>query len=352
MGLLGDIGQIVLGAATGGVEGAILAFTAEHESKIVEGVVDVARQIVQIGSDVYRAIPDWAFAVLPVVTGGSVPIGLLHGLLKHEAENEIIWLGQLGANVVIESGLTWPVEGPLQATIEIAKGAVPLYSATLGPLIFHLHYRYMNDEEWQMARYIFGKTFQEPTDPPWENIPKDIVLTNLGGSDGKPFTIPGTTGTIFVNLGNAYTHDRSIPDGPILFHELTHAWQAKRDGLSDIFFYGARIDFPGTSNPYIFSPGKQWSDYNIEQQAVAVEAWARGATVSTGVGDRGYNFDLGSRNKFAIASPIFRYINGNIRIGDRLAKTSGSQSVRQLLTEGWRRSMKDLNPAPPTPWWP
>ena len=349
MGLFGDIGEIVVGALTGGVEGAILAFTAEHESGIVEGVVDVARQIVQIGTDVYRAIPDWAF----VAAGFPLSTGLLYGLLKHEAEDEIIWVGQLGANIVIEGALTWPVEGPIQASLQIAKGIVPVYitgKSLVDKIIGKLNYRYMTDQEWEMARYIFHDTLAGRVAAPWE-VPKDIVITKVGGFGGRPFTFPGTTGTTFVNLGDFYTHDRSIDDGPTLFHELTHVWQARRNGLSNIFFYGARVDVPGFSNPYVFSPGNQWSDYNIEQQAIAVEAWTRGATMTTGVGAHNYNFDLGARNKFAMASPVFRYINGNIRCSDPLADTSPSQSARQLLRAGHHRSMRELNVAPPPVWW-
>jgi hypothetical protein len=353
MGLLGDIGEIVVGALTGGVEGAVLAFTAEHESGIVEGVVDVAHQVVQIGTDVYRAIPDWAFLAADLVTGSPLATGLLHGLLKHEVEDEIIWVGQLGANIVIEAALTWPVEGPIQQSLQISKGIYPVYitgKALYGKITGKLNARYMNDQEWEMARYIFRDSLIGPVDVPWD-IPKDIVLTNVGGLDGRPFTLPGTTGTTFVNLGAYYTYDRRIDDGPVLFHELTHAWQGRRNGLSNLFLYGARVDLPGLSNPYVFSPGNQWSDYNIEQQAIAVEAWARGATQTTGVGPHSYNFDSGARNKFAIASPVFRYINANIRRSDPHADTSVSQSARQLLREGNHHAMKELNSPPPTIWW-
>lgn len=331
MGLLGDIGQIIVGGLAGGPVGAVMAFTAEHESGVVECVVDVARQVVEIGTDVYRAIPDWAFVA------AGFP---LTGLLKHEAQDEIIWLGQLGANIVIYKGLTWSLDGPIVASLKIAKGIVPVF-VSVGSLIGKIGHRFMNDQEWEMAQYIFrGTLFNR----------REIVLTNLGGFGGRPFTFPSTVGTIFVNLGDKYVHDASIPEAPVLFHELTHVWQAKRDGLSDIFLYGARVDIPGQPNPYVFTPGSQWSDYNIEQQATAVEAWTRGATSSTAVGDS-ISFDLDARNKLAIASPVFRYINANIRRRDSHAETSVGSSARQLLKDGDHHSMKELNSRHPKIWW-
>ena len=103
----------------------------EHGTDAVEGTIDVARQIVKIGTDVYRAIPPEAFAL----SGDP-----LHGLLKHEAQDEIILLGEIAGNAAIFSALSWPALGPVGASLAIAQGAVPLY-VTVGSLVGKLHHR-------------------------------------------------------------------------------------------------------------------------------------------------------------------------------------------------------------------
>lgn len=102
-GLLGSIGKVIVGGIAGGPGGAIAVFTVEHGAEVLEGTIDVARQIVRIGTDVYRAIPPEAF-----VLGGD-PI---HGLLKHEAEDELIMVGLLAADMAIFTAVTWPAVGP------------------------------------------------------------------------------------------------------------------------------------------------------------------------------------------------------------------------------------------------
>jgi hypothetical protein len=327
MSLLGDIGKIVIGGVLGGPFGAISVFTLQHGHEVIEGTIDVAQQIVKIGTDVYRAIPPEAFAL------AGFP---LHGLLKHEFEDELILLGNIAGNAVIYSGLYWPALGPIGASLAIAQGAVPLY-VTVGSLIGKIDYRLLNDAEWEMARYIFRDSLYDQA---------EIILTNLGGIDGRAFVYPiGPLGPVLVNLGNAYMHNATIPNGPRLYHELTHVWQAKERVLSEIFLYDARVQLT-EGNPYIFTPGSQWSEYNIEQQASIVEAWTRGAT------SRMPNFDDGARNKFAIGSPLFRYINGNVRRSDNETETSSGRSVRQLLTDGGHRTIKDMHSNPPPVWWP
>src|SRR5512132_2917818 len=145
MGIFGDIADVIIGGALGGVGGAISVFTVEHGTEVVSGTIDVARQIVQIGTDVYRAIPPEAFAL------GGDP---LHGLLKHEFEDELIMLGQIAGETAIFSGLSWPVLGPIGASAVIAAGAIPAFVA-VGSIIGLLHHRLLNDQEFEMAQYVF-----------------------------------------------------------------------------------------------------------------------------------------------------------------------------------------------------
>jgi len=322
MSLLGDIGKVIIGGVLGGPGGAISVFTVEHGTEVLEGTIDVARQVVEIGTDVYRAVPPEVFAL------GGDP---LHGLLKHEAEDELIFLGQIAGDAAIFTAVTWPAVGPI--------GAAPHLYVTGKLLLGKVHYRLMNDQEWEMARYIFRDSLYDRA---------DIILTNLAGVNGRPFTYPlAPLGVpVVVNLSGRYRPDVATPDGPTLFHELTHVWQAKERVLREIFFYDAVPD--AVENAYAFTPGGQWSEYGTEQQANIVEAWTRGATECQGQPPQ---FNVGARNKLAIGTPLFRYINGNVRRSDDGARTGSGRSVRQLLADGGHRTMKDMHSNPPTVWW-
>jgi len=328
--IFATIGKIIIGGALGGAPGALVAFSVERGGEVIEGTIDVARQIVSIGKDVYRAIPPEAFAF------AGMP---LHGLLKHEFEDELIMVGELAGEAAIFSGLSWPALGPIAASAAIAEGAVPLYIAA-GSIVGKFHHRPLDDRELAMARYIFGESLGNPD---------DIVLTNVGGKDGRAFVYPSTTGSIFVNLGHHYVHNAAIAAGPVLFHELTHVWQARRRSLREVFLYDL---IPGAlKKEYDFEPpdpsaDRQWQDYGTEQQAGIVEAWARGATRRRG------GFDVGARSKLAMASPLFRFINGNVMRAQDGARTASGRSVRQLLADGRHRSVRVMHPQPPAVWWP
>lgn len=326
MGILGNIGKIIIGGVLGVPAGAILVFTVQHGDKAIEVTVDVARQIVKTGTDVYRAIPPEAFAL------AGFP---LHGLLKHESEDEIILLGEIAGEIAITWALSWPVLGPVGASLAIAQGAVPLY-VTVGSIVGKIDHRLMNDEEWAMAQYIFRDSLYGRD---------DIILTNLGGLDGAAFVYPSTFGSVFVNLGNRYVHNATIPNGPVLFHELTHVWQAKQRVLREIFLYDA-LPVAGKLEAYNFIPGDQWDKYNIEQQAAMVQAWTIGATEK-----RNKVFNQGVRDRFTINSPIFRYINGNVRRSAKSARVGSGTSVKQLFADGGHRTMKDMHSKPPAVWW-
>src|SRR5215218_8251432 len=106
MSLLGDIGKIIVAGTLGGPAGVIAVFTVEHGDEVLEGTIDFGRQIVKIGTDVYRAVPPEVIAL------GGDPI---HGLLKHEFEDELIMVGYIAGDYVIYAGVTWPALGPLGA---------------------------------------------------------------------------------------------------------------------------------------------------------------------------------------------------------------------------------------------
>ena len=91
--------------------------------------------------------------------------------LNTRLEDELILLGQIGANAAIFTGLYWPALGPVGASLAILEGTIPLY-VTVGSLVGKLHHRLLNDEEWEMARYIFRDSLYDRD---------EIILTNLGG---------------------------------------------------------------------------------------------------------------------------------------------------------------------------
>jgi hypothetical protein len=296
MGILGDIGKVYLGGLLGGPLGALKVFAVQYGGDTVEGVINWEQQFVKIKDDIYRAIPSWAY----VLAGNPIA-----GLLKHEFEDEVILLGQLRADTLIYAGVK---------------------------LFGRIDQRSLNDEEWEMARYIFRDSLYDRA---------DILLTNLAGLGGRPFTIPLSPHgvPVLVNLGDDYRAGSTTADLALLYHELTHVWQAKQRVLQEIYVFDTVPDAQTAGAAYNFTSGRQWSEYGTEQQASIVEAWTSGATQKP--------LNLGARRKFALASPLFRYINGNVRRSDNEATTGDGHSVRQLLAEGGHRTVRDMYSNPP-----
>jgi hypothetical protein len=332
MSILGDIGKVIIGGALGGVPGALIAFTVgDKTGAVVKGTIDLAKQVVVIGKDIYRAIPPEAFVV------SGMPI---HGLLKHEFEDELILIGELAGEAALIGALTFPALGPIAASAAIAEGAIPLY-VSVGSIVGKFHSRRMNDQERGMARYVFGRSLGDL---------EEILLTNVGGLEGASFVYPSALGTILVNLGKRYVHDATIPDGPVLLHELTHVWQARRRVLREVFLHDlvpAALAKDYDFEPPTASTDREWRDYGTEQQAGIVEGWSLGATRR-----RSFIFNAGARPKLAMASPLFRFVNGNVRQANEDATTGRGNSVRQLLADGRHDSVRVMHPPPPPPWWP
>jgi hypothetical protein len=98
--------------------------------------------------------------------------------------------------------------------------------------------------------------------------------------------------------------------------------------------------------PPISSSDRQWNGYGGEHQAGIVEAWAQGSTRKSGG-----SFDAVTRRPMAMGSPLFRYLNGNVRRSSDDAQTGSGQSVRQLLVDGRHASVRPMHPPPPPIWW-
>jgi hypothetical protein len=188
--------------------------------------------------------------------------------------------------------------------------------------------RYMYPAERQLALKVFGRTL-----PPHEQI----IITDMSGFGGRNFTYPGSTiagvatvlnpvllawlaanpslfdGKTLVNMGSGFgdaikfTTGRYMVPGQVLIHELTHAWQIRHDNTMGYICQGVMVqtrDMAG-QNVYDSPPGKQWNEYGLEQQATLVDKWFAAGAVETKI------------------DPYFRYIDKNIRTGDKNAQSQG-----------------------------
>ncbi len=303
MGLFSTLKTIVNIATLGGVT------KIEIAGKLVEVLVDANNQFVRVGAEIFRAIPG------EVLFPGLGPIA---GVLKNEVEDELILLSPIG----LVPSLTIFVDGQL----------------VIGKLIGAVQHRGLLNAEKTIVQRVFGGSLG-PLD--------DIRLTNLGGLLGLAFTAPSLGGGSVVNLAKHYIHDLPVNDMGVLIHELTHVWQIQRSLLPEIFLCaGALVQIANQLEPqYDYTPGSQWSTYRLEQQAHIVEDWARRAPSPAG-GMETVSMKLGS--------PLFRYLNANVRRGDNGARTETGGSVRTRLAETKVQSLtvRDINPPRPRAFWP
>jgi hypothetical protein len=171
-------------------------------------------------------------------------------------------------------------------------------------------------------------------------LPMDrILLTNLVGLGGRPFTAPGPGGAILVNVGEGF-HDpirytgKGGPEsgrnaeGQLLIHELTHAWQIANESFTPGYYCRALSTAIGTvggdMSAYQYGPaGPPWGSFGTEQQAAIVDEWFAGEKMPDfpnkverqrdfpPMHDKGPGEDPSHPNP----NPYFRYIRDNIRAG-------------------------------------
>lgn len=154
--------------------------------------------------------------------------------------------------------------------------------------------RTLTPAERSIAQSVFGNS-----------VNLDFVhLTNTLGAQERPWT---TNSPPFytVNVGPAFNDMTSEPDRrELLIHELSHVWQGQH-GVPFMANSGAHQTLSailngGDPNPaYAYTPGANWSTYNVEQQASIVEDWYRGGMTQT--------------------DPRWPYIIWNIRHGNTIA---------------------------------
>jgi hypothetical protein len=295
-----DIIEVVV---TGG-QSLLIDKEIDVGGQVLKVSIDAANEVVKIGEDIYKAIP--AVLLFP----GAGPLA---GLLRKELGNDLLLLTPLG----LVPSLTVFING----------------SIAVLDLLHIIQTRNMIAEELEVARFVFGGSIGDPA---------RVLLTNIAGAQGRAFTVPLMNGNAAINLGAMYVNDGPLTkDTPILMHELTHVWQIQRTLFPEIFLCDAGIlqggQALGGPDPYIYASGSQWNTYNLEQEAMIVQNWVGGTTAAP----------------FSIGSPLFRYINGNLRPADNGAGTASGGSIRARFREARtnRFSLRLINPTRPTVTW-
>jgi hypothetical protein len=181
--------------------------------------------------------------------------------------------------------------------------------------------RHMTDAEKAFADTVFRRT-----------LPLDrILLTNLVGLGGRPFTAPGPGGAILVNLGKGYEDPVNYTGkggeqlgenapGQLLIHELTHAWQIGNESFTPEYYCRAVSTAVGTlggdMSAYAYGPaGGSWGSFGTEQQASIVDQWFAGNKDPDARSlQRGFP-PMHSDDQGVGQNPYYRYIRDNIRSG-------------------------------------
>ena len=170
------------------------------------------------------------------------------------------------------SGATLVLLGP--------GAAITVYPVAAGIGNALIKQRHLSGDERAFAEQIFGP-----------RLPSNdrIIITNLVGIGGRPFTLPNISGQIVVNLGDAYDDplhyaDGSYPrPGQLLIHELAHAWQIEHSSFAPGFVcQGAWEQLQHTFGADIYNPdrgGPDWNDFTNEQQATIVDRWYGGGSL-------------------------------------------------------------------------
>lgn len=147
----------------------------------------------------------------------------------------------------------------------------------------------------------------------------------LSGISNQYLVFMGDDGyrdTINYQLGKVADGTAKTFPGQTLIHELTHVWQGHRhlfawDYVFSSLWNQCRCGVSGTS-AYKYTPGKQWSEYNPEQQASIVEDW--------------FVFTQGAMN-LTLGTELLPYIETNIRPGSLDAQSSKLSVASSGLTK-------------------
>lgn len=179
-------------------------------------------------------------------------------------------------------------------------------------------HRQANQAEKDLADRVYQGTI------PWDRV----VLTNLAGLSGRPFTMPSVGGAILVHLGDGFDNDPANytgggsgatgnrAPGELWIHELCHVWQiAHGRFLPGWVCTGVATQAQGGSAYRYGAAGPAWSDFNIEQQAAIVDQWFAGSAnqerdASGALRSQQVAF---SPEQADDGNPYFRYVRDNVR---------------------------------------
>ncbi len=220
--------------------------------------------------------------------------------------------GNFTGGLRVIGGTLW-LFGP--AGTLIALGAEGLYQLMTDE-------RPPNDQEWEVAREVFGAAL-----PPRD----DIRITDALGAGGRPFVFKRFDGTVCVNVGRDWYDDpmgmmegdfRNGVDnsagtfvrGEKLVHELVHVWQLEHGSDLLLVLQGMAKVF---GEEYDYTVGKDFADYNLEQQAHLVQDWfARHYTPNPPAGVNHFDHGLASANATnPLTDDLWHYVRDNIRSG-------------------------------------
>lgn len=180
--------------------------------------------------------------------------------------------------------------------------------------------RRLSDEEWKHVESVFRG-----------QLPRErIVVTNLLGFGGRPFTTPGPGDAILLHLGDGYddplrydgdgNDSGRLAPGQLLMHELTHAWQiAHSDFIPGLMCRGI-VDQLGTlggdMSVYAYGPPTSgWGDFNLEQQASVIDEWYAGSAMPPPSPSRQRPQRAYPPMVEDDVNPYWRYVRDNLRAG-------------------------------------
>jgi hypothetical protein len=236
--------------------------------------------------------------VIEFVAGAAgTALGIIIGVTREAIGWLNLNLGPGGTIGVVAGVVIFAVAAPLLGGGAALITATVAGIATGAVINSQIERRYLNALEIECARQVFGNTLAYDK----------VILTNLGGMDGRAFTAPGADGKTYVNLGKNFSNP--LVDWPrrgqLLIHELTHAWQIEHttflpglmcSGIVNQTQYGLFGD-----NKYEFGPaGPPWDGFNLEQQASIIDQWFAG------------NGHSSAYSEMDQENPYFRYIGEDI----------------------------------------
>ena len=260
---------------------------------------------------------------------GAGVLGATLGTIVGATREALDWMGlKLGAG-----GTIGVISGVIVFAVGVGSGVgigASLVTATISgveigaALETMISIRPLREDEIAIGKSVFGDT-----------VPFDkVMVTNLTGVGGRAFTIPGTDGMTYINVGSDYDNligaiSKSYPmAGQLLSHELTHAWQIAHatflPGLLCSMVINQERNTFGDSVYKYEGPGPDWGSYNAEQQASIVDDWF----AAVGQSNLYRPLDQGS--------PFYRYIwedvlNRQLPIGaPGNLRASSSEAVSRL----------------------